>query len=331
MIKSAVFKLTFAYLAIIMVLSLGFSFTLYHISDVELGRGLRRPAPGTLRETSMYSFDMFRDDRLKEGRERLKQNLILLNIITATAGFAISYLLARKTLEPIAAAMESQKRFTADASHELRTPLTAMQTEIEVSLRDKKLTIAEARDLLESNLEEVAKMRMLADGLLKLARHTGKPEVTSNIKLHDTANMAIKHHIKRATDKDIKITNNIPTNLQAYAETESVAEVIAILIDNAIKYSQPNTKITISGEATDSSSLVRVSDQGVGINDKDLPYIFERFYRADASRTRSEAGGHGIGLSIAEKIIKIYNGSLAVESTSKKGTTFVIVLPEAKV
>lgn len=330
MIKSAVFKLTFAYLSIIMVLSLGFSFTLYHISDVELGRGLRRPAPGMLRETSIYNYDMFRDDRLKEGRERLQENLILLNMITAAAGFAISYLLARKTLEPIAAAMESQKRFTADASHELRTPLTAMQTEIEVSLRDKNLTITDARELLESNLEEVAKMRMLADGLLKLARHTGKPETASNIRLYESANMAIKHHTKRAAGKDIAIINKIPEGLIALAESDSVSEVIAILIDNAIKYSKSNTNITISGETVDDVVFVRVSDQGFGISKEDLPHIFERFYRADQSRSRNEAGGHGIGLSIAEKIIKIYSGTLSVESTSKKGTTFLITLPAPK-
>ena len=330
MIKSAVFKLTFAYLSIIMVLSLGFSFTLYHISDVELGRGLRKPVPGTIRETSMYNYDMFRDDRLRESRERLKENLILLNIITATAGFAVSYLLARKTLEPIAAAMESQQRFTADASHELRTPLTAMQTEIEVSLRDKNLSIDDARDLLKSNLEEVAKMRMLADGLLKLARHTGKPEAASNIYLYPAADIAVKHHQKRAADKEITIENSIPSDMQAFAESDSVAEVIAILIDNAIKYSQPNTNITISAELVDDMSVIRVSDQGMGISKKDLPHIFERFYRADQSRARSGEGGHGIGLSIADKIIKIYGGTLAVEPTSKKGTTFAISLPGAK-
>ena len=330
MIRSAVLKLTFAYLAIIMALSLGFSITLYRISDNELNHGLRRPGQAVFRETSLYDFDMFREDRLSESRDNLKSNLILLNIITLCAGFAGSYLLARKTLEPIGEAMKSQMQFTADASHELRTPLTAMQTEIEVALRDKTLTKEDAKDLLASNLEEVEKLRQLSDGLLQLARQNGEKMTKTVSDLRQSITSAVEHVEKRAIAKEILIeTKGIDSEIRFKGDESSIAEVLAILLDNAIKYSADKTTISIIASKEGSHTFVRVKDQGVGIADEDLPHIFDRFYRADAARTKSDAGGYGLGLSIAQKIVRLHDGALLVEKTSKKGTTFLLKLHSA--
>lgn len=324
MIRSAVLKLTFAYLLIIMALSIAFSITLYRISDGELSRGLRRPGQAVFRETSMYDFDMFREDRLSEGRENLKNNLILLNIITFGAGFAASYLLARKTLEPIAEAMKMQMQFTADASHELRTPLTAMQTEIEVALRDKNLSKEEARELLESNLEEVEKLRQLSDGLLRLAQHNGKKLTNQTTNVAKAVALATEHVEKRAESKQIQINTVMNQDLNIKADSASVSEVISILLDNAIKYSNKQTAITVSAKSDGNFVTLRVADQGMGILARDIPYIFDRFYRADESRAKSNAGGYGLGLSIAKKIVDLNGATIAVEKSSKKGSTFVL-------
>lgn len=326
MIRSAVLKLTFAYLVIIMALSIAFSITLYRISDTELNHGLRKPGQPVFRETSLYDFEAFRNDRLQESRASLKSNLVLLNIITLGAGFAASYLLARKTLEPIEEAMESQARFTADASHELRTPLTAMQTEIEVALRDQKLTKEEAKELLASNLEEVVKLRILSDGLLRLARQKNEPLTNTVADIEQVAQKAIDYTARQATEKQITIKSTITKKTLVKGDTPTLTELISILIDNAIKYSEPKTNVTISAERKDSHLLLRVADQGMGIAEKDAPHVFERFYRADASRTKKDVGGYGLGLSIARKLTDLHKGSIEIETTSKKGTTFKVTL-----
>lgn len=310
----------------IMALSIAFSITLYRISDAELSHGLRRPGQPVFRETSLYNFDMFREARLNESRESLKANLVMLNIITLAAGCAASYLLARKTLEPIAEAMESQARFTADASHELRTPLTAIQTEIEVALRDKKLSEVAARELLESNLEEVVKLRTLADGLLRLAQHNGEKLTNTTADLAEAIKLAIEHNHKQANAKQIALVNNIEEDIQIKGDMASIAEVISILIDNALKYSQPKTTVTISCKPQGSTIILSVKDQGMGIGVKDLPHIFDRFYRADESRAKEDIGGYGLGLSIAKKIVDLHDGTIEVAKTSNRGTTFAVTL-----
>ena len=329
MIRSAVLKLTFAYLFIIMALSIAFSVTLYHISDGELNRGLRRPGEPVFRETSYYNFDAFRETRLSEGRQNLKSNLVLLNIITFGAGFAASYLLARKTLEPIEEAMESQMRFTADASHELRTPLTAMQTEIEVALRDKNLTKEEAKELLESNLEEVEKLRRLSDGLLRLAQNSGQKLTQSKANVAESIELAVDHVSKQADAKKVTLSFADSINATAKGDTGAIAEVVAILLDNAIKYSDQKTTIEVTLKSPNNHVEIRVKDQGVGIAKEDIEHIFDRFYRADSSRTKHDTGGYGLGLSIAKKIVDLHDGVIRVEKTSKKGTTFLVVLHAA--
>ena len=312
-----------------MALSIAFSITLYRISDSELNHGLRQPGAPVFRETSLYDFDSFRNARLEESRSNLKANLVLLNIITLGAGFAASYLLARKTLEPIEEAMESQARFTADASHELRTPLTAMQTEIEVALRDKNLTKQESIELLESNLEEVVKLRTLSDGLLRLARQKNEPLTDTTANIHTAVQLAIDHTDKQAKLKNIVVENRADAEHIVRGDTTTLAELFAILLDNAIKYSDPSTKVKVTSERKEGRTIVRVEDQGIGISNQDIPHVFERFYRADASRTKKDVGGYGLGLSIARKLTDLHKGEIYIEQTSKKGTTFGVSLLSA--
>lgn len=328
MIQSAVTKLTIAYLGIIMFLSIIFSLYLYHISDRELNNGLRRPPTIVFRETSLYGFDDFRTLRLNEVRANLKQRLIVVNIITLVVGFAVSYALARKTLEPIDRALESQKRFTADASHELRTPLTAMQTEIEVALRDKNLSKEESRELLESNLEEVAKLRALSDGLLKLAKQDTKDIPMEAVIVKNVCNEAIKKVNKVAKQKKISIQNNIK-NKNVYGNADSLTELFVILLDNAVKYSDDKSEIILSSKVKNQKVIVSVADSGQGISKKDLPYIFDRFYRADQSRNKNKDNGYGLGLSIAKNIIVMHDGNIETISKVGSGTTFKVSFPIA--
>jgi signal transduction histidine kinase len=288
LIQSAAFRLTIYYLALIMFLSIGFSFIIYRVSTSELERNYNR------------------------------QTVYFDRILT---------LLARRTLQPIQDALEAQSRFTSDASHELRTPLTAMQAEIEVALRDKSLTKEDARALLESNLEEVVKLRRLSDRLLQLASADNEMELTPT-SLEEVSIEALNRALPQAEAKNILITNEAGP-LLVMGNSENLTDVVAILLENAIKYSPPKTTIRVQSQKHGKQALLRVKDQGQGIKASEIPHIFERFYRADQSRTGHSAGGYGLGLAIAKQIVTLHRGDIYCKSTPTKGTTFTVALPLA--
>lgn len=324
---SASLKLTAWYLTIIMVISLVFSVIVYSVSSAELGRSF---APRNQISQRLFldpeAFEALRAERASEGRAHLMGNLLIINVATLILGGGASYLLARRTLSPIQEAMNAQGRFISDASHELRTPLTAMQTEIEVALRDKKLDKAALKKQLESNLEEVHALRSLTDRLLQLS--SGHDMSRSAVSLDEPAINALNRVLVLAQDRRISIENNVPP-LTVHANADSISDVLAILLENAIKYSPKNTTIQLSAEEQGKYALIKVVDQGVGIKASDLPYIFDRFYRADHSRSKQHVDGHGLGLAIAKRIVEAHDGSIAAASDPSKGTTFLIKLPLA--
>jgi two-component system sensor histidine kinase CiaH len=330
--RSAAVKLTAWYIAIIMALSIGCSFALYNVSSNELEHNVRRRLPISVNElltpADLRNLSTMRNKQLDTDLNHLKGNLISFNLLVFLVGGAVSYALARRTLEPIEKSLEAQKRFTSDASHELRTPLTAMQAEIEVALRDPKLTKAEATGLLQSNLEEVAKLQALSEGLLSLAQNSDKPTITAPISSSTALSEALERLDKVAQAKNITLKNDAK-EITLKAEHRSLVELLVILIDNAIKYSPGGSKVQISSATQNKMGRISIKDQGVGIKATDLPHIFERFYRSDASRSKSQAEGYGLGLAIAKKIVSSLDGSIEVKSAPGHGSTFTIVLPVA--
>jgi len=332
MIDSAILKLTGWYLAIIMMMSIGFSLFLYRLYDTELTQGIRRQDIffNEIIPQGLPGFNEFRRTQFLEGEKRLKSNLALFNLIVFVAGGAASYVFARRTLKPIGEAFEAQSRFTADASHELRTPLTAMQTEIEVALRDGDLTKADAEALLQSNLEEVGKLKALSDGLLKLARDEGSRDSWKKLHLKALIAEALKSTLPLASKKSIEVINQVD-DFQIQGDKTSLVELLVILLDNAIKYSEPSTKIKLTTRKQSQFVSLAVIDHGQGINPYDLPHIFDRFYRADLSRSKEKTNGYGLGLSIAKKIVDVHGGKIEAKSIVGKGSTFIVKLPLAKV
>jgi len=336
MFQSATIKLTAWYLALIMGISLAFSVVLYNSSAETLIAAYNHQR-ATLRQQlyttyglspSANDLDRARDDEISEGQQRLLANLTLANLGVLVVGGAASFYMARRTLRPLEETLEAQARFTADASHELRTPLTAMQTEIEVSLRDKNLSTAEARELLESNLEEVMKLQNLSNALLTLANQDkegfeAKPLATKSV-LHE----AVSRVAKVAEQKHITIDNQAHT-LRVLGNKENLAQLFAILLDNAIKYSPEGSTITLSSATKGGSALISVADQGHGIKSEDLPHIFDRLYRADQSRTKQKINGYGLGLSIAKKIVELHRGAIDVSTKVDHGSTFTVRIPLA--
>lgn len=324
-------KLAGTYLAIIMGMSIVFSLTIYNLSDREL-RGQRQlPVPQqTGRPAFIAEFDRLREIQLQESRSILRERLIGFNIITLVFGGILSYLLALRALRPIEEAMDAQNRFTSDASHEIRTPLTAMRSEIEVALRDSKLTTKEAQETLRSNLEEIIKLEALTSGLLQLARQENTEFVKEAVPLITLVQEASDQLSTQAEQKSVKlIIKTIDKNLFAYGEPGSLRQALIILIDNAIKYSPKKSTVTLSAKSGRNSVSLVVTDKGYGIDKHDLPHVFERFYRSDKSRTKdSETNGYGLGLPIAKQIAESHGGDLTIQSTVGKGTKATLTLPK---
>lgn len=335
LIRSATFKLTLWYLGIILLLSILFSLALYRESTAQLIENaarqrnaiVRLPLPDVF-EPRRTEFLQSLANQLADDQQRILLRLLALNLSTLLLGGAASYFLARRTLKPIQDSLEAQGRFTADASHELRTPLTAMRSEIEVALRQKQLSPSEAKELLSSNLEEIAKLEALSAGLLRLARFEGglEPESLTQVPVKELFEGAAKrfHAVLRARGITVQTTAGDET---VAGDQDSLLELVAILLDNAIKYSPDNTQITLGSESTAHTVRIVIADHGVGIAASDIPHIFERFYRADRSRSKDRIDGYGLGLSIAKRVVDLHHGTIAVDSTVGQGTTFRVKLP----
>lgn len=330
--KSARARLSLTYLAIIMALTIGFSAVFYFQSIRAADTGLTKQLHelrGNLYFTTTDGLDRIHDAELRRFRDNLLAKLVLFNAGMFAVAVAASYLLARRSLRPLEEALVSQSRFTSDAAHELRTPLTAMKTEIEVALRDKKLKSQDAREVLESNLEEIAKLQLLTSGLLRLATNAEKVDKTNwqTYKLSEILQAAQDRLSEKANARGISVTV-LRTKAVVYGDPDQLIELFVTLLGNAIKYSHDKGKVQLMIKDSERRVVVDVIDAGVGIADVDLPHIFERFYRADRSRTRSAAEGYGLGLSLAEAIVAAHDGKISVKSTYGKGSVFTVILPK---
>ncbi|MCX6782568.1 MAG: HAMP domain-containing sensor histidine kinase [Candidatus Levybacteria bacterium] len=326
------FKLTAWYLLIIMLVSVSFSIAMYKVLTSELNRVervQRLRQEGQLPEFRQRFPRIFILDPqlIEETKDRLKTILLLVNLgILGTSSLA-GYFLAGRTLKPIKDMVDEQNRFITDASHELRTPITSLKTEIEVNLRDKNLS-KDAKKLLESNLEEVNSLQSLSDNLIRLTQYqkTNGNIHFEELSLSEIVDGACKKVTNLAKHKSITIKNQVK-DYSLEGDRQSLTELFVIFLDNAIKYSHKNTTVTLTSKKTDHSLAIEIKDEGVGIEQQDLPYLFDRFYRVDKSRTKTDVQGYGLGLSIAKQIVDKHNGSISVESKLGKGATFTIQLP----
>jgi len=331
-------KLTALYLLIIMLVSLSFSIVVYRMIVGELDRIEQMQSLRIRRWFSQRDIFNFPNDFqpfdpdfrfidpevLADSRRRLLLLMLLINSGILAVSAAAGYFLAGKTLKPIQDMVDEQSQFVANASHELRTPLTALKTEIEVNLRDKNLKINEMRNLLASNLEEVDQLQELSNNLMKLAYPKNhSPKINSTVDLQQIIQTVVKKVKSLAIQKEIQIHNEI-YNLEITGNDQDLIELFVNILDNAIKYSPKNTEIWLQAESHDHKACVTIRDQGVGIAKKDIPHIFDRFYRSDQSRT---SDGYGLGLAIAKHIVEIHKGQIKVESQLGKGSIFTIKLP----
>lgn len=324
---TATLKLTTWYLAILVAVSVAFSVVIYNISARELDRPLLQDGfSQTFQNDDMNVLRLIREARAEEGKQSLLGNLIILNTVTLSVGAAASYFFARRTLQPIEGAMEAQSRFVSDASHELRTPLAVMKAENEVALREKEPTALELKGVLKSNLEEVDRLQLLTDRLLALSSQ--QPLVLEEFDTRDVVTEVVRQHELAAKHKKIKFVTT-DGGLKALGDLDTVRDIISILVDNAVKYSPASTTVSIAASEQNHHVLLSVSDEGDGVNDEEKTKIFERFYRADESRSKANVEGHGLGLALAARLSELNNARLTVADNQPRGAVFALELPKA--
>ena len=330
MFRSAVLKLTVWYVGALFLVCLVFSFPLYNIASMRLRRGAERQTEVVRKLPERFipnsivpMLERQRERQLDDDRHDLINNIVLINLVIISAGAIASYLFARRTLRPIEQAHAAQVKFTANASHELRTPLAVMQTEIDVALRDKKMSIADAREILASNLEEVERLRTLSDRLLSLTRSSDELKRKS-IKFDAVVQAELKQLTKRYKQP---ITSDIAKDVMVSGDAALLRQVLNIIVDNAFAYSGVDVSaVNVVLKQSEDEVLLTISDKGVGIQPRDLDRIFERFYRGAESES-AKPEGHGLGLSLARDIIERHDGTITVLSKPGKGSSFTISLP----
>ena len=228
-------------------------------------------------------------------------------------------------------AFDEMRQFSSDAAHELKTPLTALRGEMEVALR-KEREPAEYRTVLESGLEEAAKLERIVDDLLLLARTDAASGTPGNepVAVDEVVLEAHEETRKLAERMGISLVLSDLDEVRIRGNALLLRRLLVNLIDNGIKYNRPggNVSVTLGLESEGNEARLVVEDTGIGIPAESLPHLFDRFYRVDKARSR-DVGGTGLGLAIVKRVAEAHGGTVTAESTPGKGSRFTVVLPVA--
>jgi heavy metal sensor kinase len=220
---------------------------------------------------------------------------------------------------------EMQGRFVADVAHELRTPLASLRTNLEVVTEDEHATPDDYRAMVATQERALTRLERLVADLLVLAtsqQPLSSSEVTLGALLEEV--VSDLRHVAEARQVSVQLFNE--TEVVVRGDSGLLARVFSNLIENGINYNSPGGTVTVTIRQQDASAVVKVADTGIGIAPENLPHVFERFYRVDASRSRHD-GGAGLGLSIVAALVRQHGGEVEVESEPGKGSVFTLRLP----
>ena len=218
-----------------------------------------------------------------------------------------------------------RKRLTGDISHELKTPLTNIQSHLEAMIdgiweptEERLLSVKEEAERLSSLVSDMQKLNKYDESSIKLKK--------DNVNISDIICFVIFQFSNLAKSKNIKIEYE-KKNIKLYCDKDKITQALVNILSNAIRYSNEGSTIFIEERLKDNKVIISIEDQGIGISEEDLKYVFERFYRADKSRTRA-TGGTGIGLTIVKSIVSSHGGEVKLESKLGEGSKFTIILPK---
>ncbi|MBJ8349511.1 sensor histidine kinase [Streptococcus zalophi] len=295
------------------------------IGDEELYRSVTLEITSFDYPTVAYATVVINTTQLEEISQRYVKIIVTVMIIFWFISVGTSLYLAKWSSQPLRESYEKQKSFVENASHELRTPLSVLQNRLENLLRKPNATILESTENLASSLDEVRNMRILTTNLLHLARRDEgiKPDINDiSPEFFDTLfyNYQI---IAEENNRLFKGTNRLK---QSFKSDEAILkQLITILFDNAIKYTEELGEIAVEVVSKDKQLIIRVFDNGIGIKDDDKLKIFDRFYRVDKARTRQK-GGFGLGLSLAKQLANVLKAKIVVKDNIPRGSIFEIIM-----
>jgi signal transduction histidine kinase len=230
-------------------------------------------------------------------------------------------------MRPINAAFAAQRAFVADASHELRTPLTIIRTNAEVLLEAGAVSEAEDRALMDDIVGEAEHMGRLIADLLTLARLDAGvlPLERAPVTLAALVTTCCRQMARLAERHDVHLVNGAVAPLVVLGDAARLEQVLLILLDNAIKYNRPGGTVEVTLRSAGQQAMLEVCDTGRGIAATELPHLFARFHRGQGAGSVAE--GYGLGLAIAEGIVRAHRGRLLVRSAEGVGSTFTVLLP----
>ena len=265
------------------------------------------------------------DRHLSESKLALLLGLPLGFVAIAIA----SWYLAKIAMQPVYTSYQQIQQFTADVAHELRTPLAAIRATVESSLAMDVIPETDSRSILSVIERQNGRLSQLVGDLLLLSRldiETNSPKF-SHCCLNDILSDLVEELAPLALASDIKLTLDLKTEISLFVmgNTSQLYRLFSNLIANAIQYSNLNGNISISLTLQDREAITHIRDTGIGIAAQDLPYIFDRFYRANCDRSRT-TGGSGLGLAIAKAIANKHRGNIQVTSELGKGSEFIVSL-----
>ncbi|MBO4401276.1 MAG: sensor histidine kinase [Selenomonadaceae bacterium] len=267
--------------------------------------------------TAMYS-----------GLRKATYALIIIGILALAVTTGIGYVMAGRAIIPLKEAYDRQKQFAADASHELRTPLSVVMSSADLLLADPTIRDPFLREIIGDLKDEVKKMSKLVSDLLMVARsdNNALKLKIQKLDLGELLEQNVRMMTPLAEKKGVILSGRNLRRATISGDEEKIKQLILILVDNAVKYTESGGHVLVQLEYADEDSAVfSVQDSGIGIAPEDQEKIFERFYRVDKARSR-EMGGNGLGLAIALEILRLHGGKISVESQPNVGTKFTVEL-----
>ncbi|MGE7939365.1 sensor histidine kinase [Bacillus paramycoides] len=264
-------------------------------------------------------------------KEVLRTLLLILIIgcgIGSLCAIGIGFFLAGRALIPIQKSWEKQQEFVSDASHELRTPLAVIQSKTDVLFQSPSATIEEKAMDISTISKECRRLSKLVANLLLLARSdSNQIEMDKKtFELDKLLEEIVDPYKEIASYQEKEMILKVERNISFIGDRERIHQMMVILLDNAMKYTNEGGHIQINCTQTSSSIRIQVKDNGIGVKEEDSPKLFDRFYQGDKARSASE--GAGLGLSIANWIVEKHYGNISVESKWGEGTCFEVIFPK---
>ena len=255
--------------------------------------------------------------------------LLCMALVLYMAACYFGYWLARRNILPISQMYERQKQFTADASHEMRTPLAVMKLAVQGLREDEDSRLSKfAKESVEMLDSEADRLSRLTENLMTLARsdEDNPPAYTEQVDMTALCHKVATQLALLAEQKQIVLKQDIQADLSVQGDELALSRLLIILLDNALKYSAAKTTVTLRGARVKEHLVIEVRDEGCGISDEDKTRVFDRFYRVDKARSRSQ-GGLGLGLSLAWAIVHQHGGSIEAFDNQPQGTVMYVQLP----